>query len=62
MSLNFAGAPIGSAVSGPLLEPSIALPLLLGAAINVVAVVAAVTLIPKKHRSIGTQTDDPLYI
>lgn len=54
MSLNFAGAPIGSALSGPLLEHSIALPLLLGAAINVVAVAAALTLIPKQHRSIGT--------
>jgi predicted MFS family arabinose efflux permease len=46
MSLNFAGAPIGSALSGPLLEHSIALPLLLGAAITVVAVVAALVLIP----------------
>ena len=47
MSLNFAGAPIGSALSGPLLEQSIAVPLLLGAAINVVAVAAALALIPK---------------
>jgi MFS family permease len=47
MSLNFAGAPIGSALSGPLLERSIALPLLLGAALDVVAVVAALVLIPK---------------
>jgi predicted MFS family arabinose efflux permease len=46
MSLNFAGAPIGSALSGPLLEHSIALPLLLGAAITAVAVVAALVLIP----------------
>ena len=46
MSFNFAGAPIGSALSGPLLEHSIALPLLLGAAITVLAVVAALTLIP----------------
>src|SRR5207245_8757019 len=46
MSLNFAGAPIGSALSGPLLEHSIAVPLLLGAAINVLAVVAALVLIP----------------
>ena len=48
MSLNFAGAPIGSALSGPLLEHSIALPLLLGAAMNAVAVVAALVLIPKR--------------
>jgi MFS family permease len=46
MSLNFAGAPIGSALSGPLLERSIALPLMLGAAVNTIAVVAAVLLIP----------------
>lgn len=48
MSLNFAGVPIGSAISGPLLERSLALPLLLGAAISVVGVVAALVLIPKK--------------
>ncbi len=47
MSLNFAGAPIGSALSGPLLEQSIAVPLLLGAAISAVAVIAAILLIPK---------------
>src|ERR1700737_2728176 len=47
MSLNFAGAPIGSALSGPLLKQSIALPLLLGAAISAVAVVAALLLIPR---------------
>jgi MFS family permease len=61
MSLNFAGAPIGSALSGPLLEHSIALPLLLGAAINAVAVVAAVMLIPKQHRSPGTEPGVPRY-
>jgi hypothetical protein len=49
MSLNFAGVPIGSALSGPLLEHSIALPLLLGAAINVVAVAAALVLIPARQ-------------
>ncbi len=48
MSLNFAGVPIGSAISGPLLERSLVLPLLLGAAISVVGVVAALVLIPKK--------------
>ena len=47
MSLNFAGAPIGAALSGPLLEQSIAVPLLLGAAISAVAVIAAILLIPK---------------
>ena len=47
MSLNFAGAPIGSALSGPLLERSIAVPLLLGAAISAVAFVVALLLIPK---------------
>jgi hypothetical protein len=49
MSLNFAGVPIGSALSGPLLEHSIALPLLLGAALNAVAVVAALVLIPVRQ-------------
>ena len=49
MSLNFAGAPIGSALSGPLLEHSISLALLLGAAITVVAVVAALVLIPARQ-------------
>src|ERR1700682_2965303 len=48
MALNFSGVPIGSAISGPLLEHSIALPLLLGAAISVVAVVAAFVLIPAR--------------
>ena len=51
MSLNFAGVPIGSALSGPLLEQSIVLPLLLGAAITAVAAVAALILIPKRHLS-----------
>ncbi|HEV2012508.1 MAG TPA: MFS transporter [Candidatus Dormibacteraeota bacterium] len=53
MSFNFAGQPIGSALSGPLLERSIALPFLLGAAINVVAAIATMVLIPKHHRSAG---------
>ena len=48
MSLNFAGIPIGSALSGPLLEHSLVLPLLLGAAISAVAVVAAFLLIPAR--------------
>ena len=55
LSMNFSGQPIGSALSGPLLEHSIALPLLLGAAINAVAVVAAVVLIPKDHREAGVE-------
>jgi MFS family permease len=48
MSFNFAGVPIGSALSGPLLEHSLAVPLLLGAAISVVSVVAALVLIPAR--------------
>jgi MFS family permease len=55
LSMNFSGQPIGSALSGPLLEHSIALPLLLGAAINALAVVAAVVLIPKDHREAGVE-------
>jgi MFS family permease len=50
MSLNFVGVPIGSAISGPLLEHSLVLPLLLGAGISVVSVVAALVLIPSHHR------------
>lgn len=49
LSMNFAGQPIGSALSGPLLERSIALPLLLGAAVSAVAVVAALVLIPAQE-------------
>jgi len=48
MSFNFAGVPIGSAISGPLLEHSLILPLLLGAGISVVSVVAALVLIPAR--------------
>jgi len=48
MSFNFAGVPIGSAISGPLLEHSLVLPLLLGAGISVVSVVAALVLIPAR--------------
>ena len=51
MSLNFAGVPIGSALSSPLLEQSIALPLLLGAGITAVGAVAALVLIPKYTQS-----------
>src|SRR5438874_6882254 len=54
MSLNYMGVPIGSALSGPLLEQSIALPLLLGAAVTAVAAVAALILIPKRHLSSDT--------
>lgn len=52
LSLNFSGQPIGSALSGPLLSQSIALPMLLGAAINLVAAVAAMALIPAQHREL----------
>ena len=47
LSLNFAGQPIGSAISGPLLEGSIALPLLLGAAMTAAAAAAALRFIPR---------------
>jgi len=53
MSFNFAGVPIGSALSGPLLEHSLVLPLLLGAAISVVSVVAALLLIPARAQAEG---------
>jgi MFS family permease len=48
MSFNFAGVPIGSAISGPLLEHSLVLPLLLGAGISVISVVTALVLIPAR--------------
>jgi MFS family permease len=53
MSLNFAGQPIGSALSGPLLEHSIVVPFVLGAAINVVAAAATFVLIPGRQRAVG---------
>ena len=55
LSMNFAGQPIGSALSGPLLEHSVALPLLVGAAISGVAAVVAVILIPKAHAAAGVE-------
>ena len=48
MSLNMVGQPVGSALSGPLFESSLALPLLLGAAVTLVAVVAILLTIPKR--------------
>src|SRR2546421_412825 len=53
MSLNFAGVPIGSALSGPLLEQSIALPLLLGAGITAVGAGGALVLVPKYTQAEG---------
>jgi predicted MFS family arabinose efflux permease len=54
MSLNYVGVPIGSAISGPLLEHSLILPLLLGAAISSVSVIAALVLIPAHRPEGGT--------
>jgi MFS family permease len=48
MSLNLAGQPIGSALSGPLLAHSITVPMLLGAGVSVVAALAALFLIPAR--------------
>ena len=56
MSLNFAGQPFGSALSGPLLEHSISLPFVLGAGIDALAVLAALVLIPKAPRA-STEPD-----
>jgi MFS family permease len=47
LSMNFSGQPIGSALSGPLLEHSIPVALLLGAAITGVAAALALILIPR---------------
>jgi MFS family permease len=46
MSLNIAGQPIGSALSGPLLAHSITLPMVLGSGVSLVAALAALLLIP----------------
>jgi len=54
LSMNFAGQPIGSALSGPLLEHSIAVALLLAAAIGALAAVMALVLIPERHPPQGT--------
>ncbi|HEV3095741.1 MAG TPA: MFS transporter [Candidatus Dormibacteraeota bacterium] len=54
LSMNFAGQPIGSALSGPLLEHSIAVALLLAAAISALAAVMALVLIPQRHPPPGT--------
>lgn len=48
MSLNMVGQPVGSGLSGPLFERSIALPLLLGAAVTLAAVAAILLTIPKR--------------
>jgi len=48
MSLNMTGQPIGSALSGPLFQRSIELPLILGAALSLVAAAATMVLIPKR--------------
>jgi MFS family permease len=48
MAMNFSGQPIGSAISGPLLSRSIAVPMLLAAAITVLAIPAALWLIPAR--------------
>jgi MFS family permease len=48
MSLNFAGSPIGSALSGPIVARSITLTFILAAAVSVVAAVTATVLIPER--------------
>lgn len=49
LSLNWSGQPIGSAISGPLLAQSIAVPMLLGAAVTLLAVPATLLLIPRRE-------------
>jgi DHA3 family macrolide efflux protein-like MFS transporter len=48
MSLNMVGQPIGSGVTGPMFERSIALPLLLGAAVTLAAAAATLLTIPAR--------------
>jgi predicted MFS family arabinose efflux permease len=48
MSLNMVGQPIGTGLTGPLFERSIALPMLLGAAVTLAAVAATLIAIPDR--------------
>jgi MFS family permease len=48
MSLNFAGSPIGSALSGPIVARSVTLTFILAAAVSVVAALAATVLLPER--------------
>jgi MFS family permease len=48
MGLNMVGLPVGSALTGPLFERSIVLPLLLGAAISLVAIAVMMRMIPRQ--------------
>ena len=51
MSLNMLGQPVGSALSGPLFERSLALPFLFAAAISVVGAVVTMLVIPARERA-----------
>jgi hypothetical protein len=48
MSLNYAGSPIGSALSGPIVARSVTLTFILAAAMSIVAAVTALVLIPER--------------
>jgi MFS family permease len=48
MSLNYAGSPIGSALSGPIVARSVTLTFVLAAVVSVVAGAAALVMIPKR--------------
>lgn len=50
MSLNLSGAPVGAAVSGPLVARSITLAMLVGAGISVLALLATFALIPAREQ------------
>jgi len=47
MSLNFAGSPIGSALSGPIVARSVTLTFILAAGVSIVAALVALVLIPE---------------
>jgi hypothetical protein len=50
MSLNFAGAPIGSALAGPVIDRSVSLALVFGALLSLAAgAVAFVVIPPREH-------------
>jgi MFS family permease len=48
MSLNYAGSPVGSALAGPLLAHSLALALVLGAAVSALGIVMPFIVIPRE--------------
>jgi predicted MFS family arabinose efflux permease len=53
MSLNLSGAPLGAAISGPLVARSVTEAMLVGAGISLLAIIATYALIPR-HETVAT--------